>query len=149
MRRLAAYCLAGIAAMGGPGKALGSPAVIPLVFPSGKTLQAEVMVRNEDRALGLMFRPSLPEDRGLLFLFEASDFHGIWMKNCRFPIDILWLDDDKKVVHLQEAAPPCKTEPCPVYTPLRKARYVIEINAGQAAREGAMVGAALSFSLPR
>jgi uncharacterized membrane protein (UPF0127 family) len=126
-----------------------APAVIPLTLPSGKVLQVEVMVSDEDRAMGLMFRPSLPPDRGMLFLFETPDFHGIWMKNCKFPIDILWLDETRHVVHVAERVPPCRAEPCPVYKPLRRASWVVELNAGQARREGAAVGAAVSFELPR
>jgi uncharacterized membrane protein (UPF0127 family) len=126
-----------------------SPQVIPLKLPSGKVLQAELMIKHEDRAMGLMFRPSLPLDRGLLFIFEDLDFHGIWMKNCRFPIDIVWLDEDRRVVHVAEAVPPCKAEPCPVYQPMKKAAYVVEINAGQARREKASLGSRLEFALPR
>ena len=122
-------------------------AVVPLTLPSGKVLQAEVMVEDEDRAMGLMFRPSLPLDRGMIFVFETADFHGIWMKNCRFPIDILWLDEEKKVVHVAESVPPCKADPCPVYNPMRRASYVIELNAGQARREKAVVGAVVRFAL--
>jgi uncharacterized membrane protein (UPF0127 family) len=125
--------------------AVGSPAVIPLTLPSGTVLQVEVMVKDEDRAMGLMFRPSLPKDRGMLFIFERSDFHGIWMKNCKFPIDIVWLDEERKVVHLAESVPPCKAEPCPVYSPLRRAAYVVELNAGQAKREKAVLGSTFSF----
>ena len=127
----------------------GDPQVVPLTLPSGKVLQAELMVKDEDRAMGLMFRPSLPTDRGLLFVFDDMDFHGIWMKNCRFPIDIVWLDEERRVVHVAEAAPPCKAEPCPVYTPMKKAAYVVEINAGQARREKATLGSRLQFALPR
>src|SRR3954470_25075142 len=97
------------------------PDLIPLTLPSGKVLQVEVMVKDEDRAMGLMFRPSLPVDRGMLFLFERPDFHGIWMKNCKFPIDILWLDEHHAVVHLAEKVPPCTAKDdtqCPVYSPL-------------------------------
>jgi uncharacterized membrane protein (UPF0127 family) len=125
------------------------PAVIPLRLPSGTTLQVEVMVKDEDRAMGLMFRSSLPADRGMLFLFEALDFHGIWMKNCRFPIDIVWLDENKRVVHVAESVPPCKAEPCPVYTPLQRAAYVVELNARQARREKAAIGSTLDFTVPR
>jgi len=128
--------------------AAASPAVIPLTLPSGTVLQVEVMVKDEDRAMGLMFRPSLPKDRGMLFIFERPDFHGIWMKNCRFPIDIVWLDEERKVVHVAESVPPCKAEPCPVYNPLRRAAYVVELNAGQAKREKAVLGAAIGFTLP-
>jgi uncharacterized membrane protein (UPF0127 family) len=122
--------------------------VVPLTLPSGKVLQAEVMVSDEDRAMGLMFRPSLPLDRGMIFRFATADFHGIWMKNCKFPIDILWLDEERRVVHVAEAVPPCKAEPCPVYNPMRKASWVIELNAGQAGREKAVLGATVRFDLP-
>lgn len=139
---------AGLALGLAAGAALAAPAVVPLTLPSGKVLQAEVMVKDEDRAMGLMFRPSLPPDRGMLFVFERAEFHGIWMKNCRFPIDILWLDEEKKVVHVAESVPPCKAEPCPVYNPMRRAAYVVELNAGQARREKAVLGSTVGFTLP-
>jgi uncharacterized protein len=126
-----------------------APAVVPLRLPSGKVLQSEVMVKDEDRAMGLMFRPSLPPDHGMLFVFDATDFHTIWMKNCKFPIDIVWLDDDHRVVDIAPSVPPCKVDPCPVYRPMRRARYVVEMNAGQAQREKVARGAALEFKLPR
>jgi uncharacterized membrane protein (UPF0127 family) len=107
-----------------------------------------VMVKDEDRAMGLMFRPSLAADHGMLFVFDQPDFHGIWMKNCKFPIDILWLDAARKVVHLAESVPPCKREPCPVYTPMSTASYVVELSAGQARREKAIVGSTVKFELP-
>jgi uncharacterized membrane protein (UPF0127 family) len=107
------------------------------------------MVRDEDRAMGLMFRPSLAPDRGMLFIFDSLDFHGIWMKNCKFPIDIVWLDDQKKIVYVHEGAPPCTREPCGVYSPLRRAAYVLEIGSGQARHEKAVVGAVVTFTLPR
>jgi hypothetical protein len=141
--------LALAAALAASPPAVAAPAVVALTLPSGKVLQVEVMVSDEDRAMGLMFRPSLPQDRGLLFVFDSSEFHGFWMKNCRFPIDMVWLDDAKQVVHVAEAVPPCKAEPCPVYQPLRRARYVVELNAGQARREKAIVGSALRFDPPR
>ena len=129
--------------------ASAAPAVIPLKLPSGKVLQSEVMVSDEDRQMGLMFRPSLALDHGMLFLFEEPGFHGIWMKNCKFPIDILWLDGERTIVHVAEKVPPCQAEPCEVYEPLRKASYVVEINAGQARKEKAVVGSRVEFTLPR
>jgi uncharacterized membrane protein (UPF0127 family) len=128
---------------------LAAPEVVALTLPSGRVLQVEVMVKDQDRAMGLMFRPSLPEDHGMLFRFEQLDFHGIWMRNCKFPIDILWLDEKRRIVHVAEAVPPCKADPCPVYQPLQRAAWVLELGAGQARREKAMIGAALSFEYPR
>lgn len=127
----------------------GLPEVIGLRLPSGRAFQAELMVRPEDRAMGLMFRPSLPKDRVLLFVFEREDFHSIWMKNCRFPIDIVWLDDDRRIVHVAERVPPCRADPCPSYAPLRKGSYVIEMNAGVARAEKLAVGQTVDFTLPR
>jgi uncharacterized membrane protein (UPF0127 family) len=126
-----------------------APEVIPLKAPSGKVFQTELMIEPEDRAKGLMFRPSLPADRALLFVFDNVDFHGIWMKNCRFPIDIVWLDEHHKVVHVTPDVPPCKADPCPSYQPMRKAAYVIELNAGAAKKEKIAVGSAVGFTLPR
>ena len=85
----------------------------------------------------------------MLFVFDELGFQSIWMKNCRFPIDILWLDEHLRVVHRVEAVPPCKAEPCPVYRPLQQALYVVELSAGQARREKASLGTSLSFQLPR
>jgi uncharacterized membrane protein (UPF0127 family) len=138
-----------VAALALAARAVAAPAVVPLTLPSGTVLQVEVMVKDEDRQMGLMFRASLPRDRGLLFVFERTDFHGIWMKNCRFPIDILWLDEERRIVHVAEAVPPCKAEPCPVYNTLRRAAYVVELNAAQARREKAVVGTTVGFTLPR
>jgi len=138
------------AAPASPVPAASAPAaVIPLALPSGRTFQAELMVNDHDRAMGLMFRPSLPADRALLFVFRSLDFHGIWMKNCRFPIDIVWLDEDRKVVHVMPKVPPCTADPCPSYQPMRKAAYVVEMNAGAAKREKVVLGSTLAFTLPR
>jgi len=129
--------------------ALGAgPAVIPVRLPSGKVLQSEVMVKDEDRAMGLMFRPSLPSDHAMLFIFDQPDFHTIWMKNCKFPIDIVWLDGDRRVVDIAPAVPPCKADPCPVYQPMRRASYVVEMNAGEAGREKVARGSVVDFKLP-
>jgi len=126
-----------------------TPAVVPLKLPSGTVLSTEVMVEDADRAMGLMFRESLPRDRAMLFIFVTADFHGIWMKNCKFPLDIVWLDEARKVVHVAESVPPCKKDPCPVYQPMQRAAFVVEMNAGASAHEKIVLGAALGFTVPR
>jgi uncharacterized membrane protein (UPF0127 family) len=132
-----------------PAPSTGAPSTIPMTLPSGKTFETELMINDADRAKGLMFRPSLPAGRALLFVFDELDFHGIWMKNCKFPIDIVWLDEAKKVVHVEASVPPCKKDPCPTYQPMRRAAYVVEMNAGAAAHEKIVLGAALGFTVPR
>jgi uncharacterized protein len=61
----------------------------------------------------------------------------------------VWLDEARKVVHVTPKVPPCKADPCPSYLPMRKASYVVEMNAGAAAREKVALGATLEFTLPR
>jgi uncharacterized membrane protein (UPF0127 family) len=148
MRRRGRVVVVPLAAVLGAASLGAGPAAIPVRLPSGKVLRSEVMVKDEDRAMGLMFRPSLPSDRGMLFVFEQPDFHGIWMKNCKFPIDIVWLDTARRVVDVAPSVPPCKTDPCPVYQPMRRASYVVEMNAGEAGREKVALGALLEFKLP-
>ena len=108
------------------------------------------MVKDEDRAMGLMFRPSLPPTARCSSSSRDLDFHGIWMKNCRFPIDIVWLDENRKVVHVAASVPAVHAGSLPgLPAPCGRAAYVVEMNAGAARREKIAVGAALGFTLPR
>jgi len=125
-----------------------APPVVPLKLPSGKVLQSEVMSSEADRSMGLMFRRSLPEDRGMVFVFGSPGTYSFWMKNCKFPIDMVWLDGARHVVYVAEKVPPCKEDPCPTYGGMQKALYVVEMNAGQAAREKVVLGSTLEFKLP-
>ena len=95
---------------------------------------------NEERAKGLMFRQGLEEGKGMFFLFEDEDTHPFWMKNMAFSIDIIWLDKDNRVVYIETNVPPCRKDPCPVYTPSQKARYVLEIPSGSVAKNGIILG---------
>lgn len=131
-----------------PPQVPAAPVTIPLTLPSGKVMETEVMITDKDRARGVMFRPSLPANRALLFVFDEVAFHGIWMKNCRFPIDIVWLDESRKVVHVAARVPPCRAEPCPVYQPMRASAFVVEMNAGLARREKVVIGSTFDFALP-
>ncbi len=103
---------------------------IRIFFPDGKTIFADLVKSEEDRARGLMFRKTLNEDQGMLFVFESEGFYSFWMKNMNFSIDILWLDRQKRIVHLEREVPPCKKEPCPSYVPALPAKYVLELKAG-------------------
>ena len=106
-----------------------------LIFPNGRVVTAEIAKTEEERARGLMFRDRLGENEGMLFIFEEPDFYSFWMKNMKFPIDIIWLSEEKRIVYIASRVPPCKREPCPTYQPYSKALYVIEVPAGFAERE--------------
>jgi uncharacterized membrane protein (UPF0127 family) len=100
----------------------------------------DVARTDEARMKGLMFRSGLDRGKGMLFVFDVEDVHTFWMKNMFFPIDIIWLDRDKRVVHIASDVPSCSNAPCPVYTPSVSALYVLEVPAGDAARHGIQPG---------
>ncbi len=132
-----------------PGAALGAaPSKTTLIeLPSGTQITAEVAQTPARRTLGLMFREHLPPDRGMLLVFDSSDFHGIWMKNCRIPLDLIWMDRSGRVVHLEENAPPCEEIHCPSLYPARKALYVLELNAGMIRSEELRLGHKLDLGM--
>lgn len=117
-----------------------------ITFPTGATLQAEVADTAAKRQLGLMFRKSLPQDRGMLFIFDQPDVYRFWMKNCLFPVDMIWLDQNKRIISITSNAPPCLSDPCPTYQPTSKALYVIEAVAGFAIENELRPGMEVKFS---
>ncbi len=117
-----------------------------LRFPNGTTRHAELADTPEARGRGLMFRDRLPEGGGMLFVFDEAQPYRFWMKNCKFPIDIIWLNGQKEVIYFVEAVPPCKADPCPTYGPDHKAAlYVIEVAAGFVKASGLNLGAPIQF----
>ncbi len=93
-----------------------------------------IVHKKEDTEKGLMFQESLAENAGMLFLFPKDDRHNFWMKNMRFPIDILWLNGSRKITYIAHDVPPCDTDPCPTYGPALPTRYVLEVPAGFCAK---------------
>jgi len=103
---------------------------VQIFLPDGFAVTAELAVTDEERQLGLMFREKINPDQGMLFIFEEEGIHSFWMKNMRFSLDILWLDKDKRIVHVERNAPPGKKPPYPSYSPVYPAKYVLELKAG-------------------
>ena len=103
---------------------------IQVFFPSGKAVTAELAITDNERARGLMFREKINPDQGMLFVFEDGGRHSFWMKNMVISIDILWLNKEKRIVHMEERVPPCQEDPCPSYASKIPAMYVLELKAG-------------------
>lgn len=128
-------------------------------FGDGTRVALEIADTEAKRNRGLMFRESIPEREGMLFIFERPGFYPFWMQNCRTALDILWLDEAFRIVSMAESVPPCRLancEPpcasnaCPSYAPAEgtTARYVIEVAPGFAARHGVKVGQTIPVQLP-
>ncbi|MCA9471440.1 MAG: DUF192 domain-containing protein [Nitrospira sp.] len=121
---------------------------IHVSFPSGRVVRAEVADTPEKLLFGLAFRNQIPDDGGMLFIFEESSLHQVWTKEFRVPVDIIWIDESKKIVYIVEEAPPCSGDPCTWYgPPPEHARYVLETNAGFVKEARVEQGMQLKFIL--
>jgi len=107
--------------------------------------KVELASTKEQQIKGLMFREKLAEDFGMLFIYEKEDFYSFWMKNMKFPLDIIWANKNKKIVSIKKNIPPCQSEKCSGYKPLQKAMYVLEVNAGLTDKLNIKIGNNLIF----
>ena len=119
----------------------------PYVKFKNQRFMVEVAETQEKQALGLMFRDSMADDHGMLFIFPAESMRSFWMKNTRIPLDIFYFDAELKLVSVSENTPPCRSSRCPGYPSTGPAKYVLELNAGKAAELGAQSGDALELYL--
>jgi uncharacterized protein len=110
----------------------------PLAEPSER-IELEVAKTPEQQAMGLMYRTSLPDNRGMLFEFKPARWVNFWMKNCKISLDMIFLRDGV-VQAIEAAAPPCTADPCPTYGPNTPVDRVIELRGGRAAELGLKVG---------
>lgn len=107
----------------------------PWVELGGQRYRVEVADDNDERARGLMFRDRLAEGRGMLFIHDREEPQAYWMKNTKIPLDILYFDAARRLVSQQRGVPPCSLgNSCPSYPSDAPVLYVLELNAGEAAR---------------
>jgi hypothetical protein len=140
MRAAAAVLLLALGCKGGQPPA--SPAQLqPLatfLTDAGEvTVAVEIAADPEARATGLMRREHLAAFAGMVFVFPAQAEHPFWMKNTLIPLDMIFIDDELRVVGIIENAEPLTDTMRSVTVP---SRYVVEVNGGFAARHGITVG---------
>ena len=111
---------------------------------SGVTVKAEVADTSLKRIEGLMSKKYMPDNQGMLFIFNEENYHAIWMMNMSFSIDILWINKDLEIVDIVEDAQPCKFN-CPIYLPDKKAFYVLEVKSGFASQNKLQAGDSISI----
>ena len=112
----------------------------------GKRYDVEIADTDAERERGLMFRDTLAADRGMLFIHEREAPQAYWMKNTHIPLDILYFDNSRRLVSQQRDVPPCSLgDACPSYPSQASARYVLELNAGQAEKLRLEDGAQLTI----
>ncbi len=124
------------------------PRFVKVFLPDGASITAELAVTDAERMRGLMFRERINSDQGMLFVFEEESIHSFWMKNCTISLDMLWLDRERRIIHIEEDVSPCLTDPCPSYGPELPALYVLELKAGSARTHKLKVPDRIEFVLP-
>jgi len=125
--------------------------LIPIRTPSGITIQAEIADTPFKRATGLMYRDQLGKNHGMLFFFSQPQAYSFWMKNTKIALDLIWLDDKKRVVHIERNVPICTRtdDSCPQYRPNSDdAIYVLEITGGTVEEYKIEKGSTLQFTKP-
>ncbi|MGE3278618.1 MAG: DUF192 domain-containing protein [Candidatus Altimarinota bacterium] len=117
------------------------PAAAQVITPDGEVLSIELAITREEKMQGLMHRTSLPENAGMLFVFDSPQPLSFWMRNTRIPLDVLFLDETGRIVKIH-TMPPCPDEEpqCPSDPSVKPAQYGFELNAGRAQELGLEVG---------
>jgi hypothetical protein len=105
---------------------------------AGQEISVELASTTAEQNKGLSGRSELLENSGMLFVFDQPGKHSFWMKDMNFPIDMIWVGEDMKVVYIKKNATP-ETYP-EAFTPDTDAKYVLEISAGFSDKNGLKVG---------
>ena len=118
------------------------------VTVNGLVLVADISVTNEQRTKGLSVKDGLAENEAMLFVFDNEAEHTFWMKDMKFPIDIIWIDSDKTIVHIEHNLQPCGYGVlCPTYKPGQDSFYVLETVGGFAEKHDVLQGTRVQFEL--
>jgi uncharacterized protein len=117
------------------------------ITPAGKyakiSLDIEIADKDNERMQGLMYRQSMQENEGMLFIFPNEEPRSFWMKNTYIPLDIIYINSQKEIVSIQKCTQPLSTYSIPSEKP---AMYVLEVNAGFTDKNGIIVEDKVEFS---
>jgi uncharacterized protein len=121
-----------------------------VMLPDGSTVRVELATTEKERAYGLMGRTRLPEGRGMLFVHESPGHYGYWMFHCQIGLDIVWMDQNRRIVEMSPRTPPCtgSAESCPTYGGKQLSLYVLELPVGDIQKHRLAIGETVDFQLP-
>jgi uncharacterized membrane protein (UPF0127 family) len=126
--------------VGGPAVSQGTPALATVQLNAGiHLITAEVAANEPSRERGLMFRQALPPNHGMLFLFDAKAVHCMWMRNTFVPLSVAFLDDDGRIVNIEDMQPQTEDNHC-ARAPVR---YALEMSHGWFAQRGFKAGSVI------
>lgn len=106
-------------------------------------INIEIATTSQEKERGLCCRDFLPENSGMLFMYDRPAQYRFWMKDTRIPLDMYWIDSKKKIIHIEAEVKP---ESYPkMFGPDAPAQYILETNAGFAQKHNISVGDSVSF----
>ncbi|NJK78949.1 MAG: DUF192 domain-containing protein [Chloroflexaceae bacterium] len=126
-----------------PAAATAEDSTIALTI-DGHTVQVELASTSAQRAQGLMFRESMPEERGMLFVFPDDQMRSFWMRNTLIPLSIAFMDADRRIINILDMEPLDES----LYNSEAPARYALEVNQGWFEERGIVSGTLVEFQLP-
>jgi len=109
-----------------------------------QTIKIEIADTDAKREKGLMFRKSMGSDQGMLFVFTEERRQSFWMKNTHIPLDIIFVNANKQIVHVAENTEPYSLKGIPSF---EYAQFVVEVNAGYCKRYGVRVGGEINYKV--
>ena len=142
---LAGACLAIFSCVGPQTAASVNARTVTL--PDGFEVHAELKVTPAEMALGMMYRDSVANGEGMLFVHQRQGLNPYWMGHCTFPLDMIWMDASHRIVEISPDTPPCTTKAslCANYGGHQTAQFVLELGGGEAHRLGLSLGQTLQF----
>ena len=115
---------------------------------NGYKLIVDLALTQDQQTKGLAVKNHMNESEGMLFVFQQPSRPSFWMKDMKFPIDIIWLGANRSVVYIAPNLEPCPSQGnCPGYIPSRDSLYVLETTAGFSQRHDVTVGTQTNFQL--
>lgn len=127
----------------------GCPQAAPRQMPEAQikvdqqTLTVEVAVNDDDRQLGLMHRETMPEQHGMLFIFDDSRRYCMWMKNTLLPLSVAFADADGRILNIEDMQPQTEDQHCAI----SDAHYALEMNLGWFSRHHIQPG--MKINIPK
>lgn len=127
-----------------PEPEVSAPKIIREVRIAGQNIAVDLAQTSEEQAQGLSGRTGLGENEGMLFIFDKPGKYYFWMQGMNFPIDIIWIGEDMKVVYIQKDAKP--EDFLETYGPDIETMYVLEVVAGFSDKYGLLPGDSVIFT---
>lgn len=112
---------------------------------AGQTFSVSVARTDKEKQIGLSGKNSLPKNQGMLFVFDQPEFYSFWMKNMKFPIDIIYIHGNKVTTVIKNAKP-VQDSDLPIYQPRERSDRVLEINAGLSDQYGIKNGSEVKYN---